>query len=891
SWNVGASVQDMSYMFAEASSFNQSLQNWDMGNVIYLEGMFSKATSYNQPLSLWNTSSVTETDGMFNNATAFDQDLSAWQIGQVTNMSLMFSGSGLSNENYEKTLIGWSELPSLQNGVPLDAPQNFYCEAKEARQKLIDDYGWTINDAGESEGCSNTSDFALRINTGGTATTYDDHEFVADTYYDTGNTLDRPQTGLPEPYQTFRFSRSQVMGYDIPLENGEYTVKLHFAELWFGATGGGSGGVGSRVFDVSIEGQLAEDNLDIYAEVGADAMLIKTHTVTVTDGHLNIDFDAGNAVGGVRHPVINAIEILGDITEPEPRPFVTTWKTDNPGTSRDNQITIPTYPDEAYDYTIDWGDGTLSENVTGDITHTYAAPGTYRVSISGDFPGINFNTPEADKGKIRFINQWGDIVWRNMRSSYWGCSNLDVPATDVPNLSNVSTLNGTFVNCVSLVGNESFNNWDLDTIVEIENLFAGASKFNQPLDLWDVSNVIDMTATFSRASSFNQPIGNWDVGKVEEMWAMFDNATAFNQDIGNWDVSNVLSYTGMFANAVSFDQDLGGWDVSGASDFDFMFSGATLSQENYDKILIGWSQNPSLQNGVTFHGGHSQFCLGEEARQKLMDDYNWTITDGGKASDCDTTTDFALRINTGGTATTYDGNEYVTDTYFDTGNTLDRPQTGLPEPYQTFRFSRSQVMGYDIPLENGEYTVKLHFAELWFGATGGGSGGVGSRVFDVNLEGQLAEDNLDIFAEVGADAMLVKTHTVTVTDGVLNIDFDARDEVGGERHPVINAIEILGSDGNSGKGYVVKGAQDNQMDLYPNQAGTYVQAEFDTPVRAQRIMVFDIAGRLVRIYVPKNVEMGAGYRLDVSRYGAGTYILNIVDDTGASHQEQMVVKH
>ncbi|MEX0275643.1 MAG: T9SS type A sorting domain-containing protein, partial [Flavobacteriaceae bacterium] len=68
-------------------------------------------------------------------------------------------------------------------------------------------------------------------------------------------------------------------------------------------------------------------------------------------------------------------------------------------------------------------------------------------------------------------------------------------------------------------------------------------------------------------------------------------------------------------------------------------------------------------------------------------------------------------------------------------------------------------------------------------------------------------------------------------------------------------------------------------------------AEFDTPVRAQRIMVFDMAGRLVRSYVPKNVEMGAGYRLDVSGYGAGTYILNIVDDTGAIHQEQMVVKH
>ena len=82
------------------------------------------------------------------------------------------------------------------------------------------------------------------------------------------------------------------MGYDIPVADGEYTVRLHFAELWFGATGGGSGGVGSRVFDVSIEGQLVEDNLDVYAAVGADAMLVRNHTVNVTGGNLNIDFSS-----------------------------------------------------------------------------------------------------------------------------------------------------------------------------------------------------------------------------------------------------------------------------------------------------------------------------------------------------------------------------------------------------------------------------------------------------------------------------------------------------------------------------------------------------------------------------------------------------------------------
>ncbi|MEX0275599.1 MAG: BspA family leucine-rich repeat surface protein, partial [Flavobacteriaceae bacterium] len=769
----------------------------------------------------------------------------------------------------------------------------------------------------------------LRVNTGGVATTYDGNEYVADAYFDMGHMLDRPQTGLPEPYQTFRFSRSQVMGYDIPLENGEYTVKLHFAELWFGATGGGDGGAGKRIFDISLEGQLAEDNLDIYAEVGAEVMLVKTHTVTVTDGVLNIDFDAREEVGGERHPVINAIEIL-EITEPVQRPFITTWNTDVNGLSNYDQITISTHPYETYNYTVDWGDGSTSENVTGNIVHTYESRGTYRVSISGDFPRMYFGHG-SDPSKLIFINQWGDMNWSSMEEAFKGCENLEVLAADVPDLSRVSSLARMFSGTIHLRGNPSFSNWDVSNITNMSRMFhetyfnqdisswdvsnvtnmsgmfSGAHKFNQdispwdvsdvtnmsgmflgvdfnthefdqPIGSWDVSNVTDMSSMFGSAEgycNFNQPLNDWDVSNVvtmrgmfggaknfnqdisqwnvsnvtdmswmfgedddifipldfnqdisswdtssvTDMEGMFSHAIAFNQDISNWNVDNVTNMSWMFANPYvplggnhSFDYNLGAWNVMNVSQMEGIFSNVALSGENYDKTLVGWSQLPSLQNGVRLDAPNNNYCLAKEARQNIIDTYGWTINDAGEAEDCSNTFDFALRINAGGSEIEYNDYTFIADTYYNTGNTLSNPRTGLAEPYQSFRYGPSQIMRYNIPLENGEYTVKLHFAELWFGATGGGSGGVGSRVFDVSLEGQLAEDNLDIFAEVGADAMLVKTHTVTVTDGALNIDFDARDEVGGERHPVINVIEILGNDGNSGKGYVVKGAQDNQMD-------------------------------------------------------------------------------
>ena len=166
------------------------------------------------------------------------------------------------------------------------------------------------------------------------------------------------------------------------------------------------------------------------------------------------------------------------------------------------------------------------------------------------------------------------------------------------------------------------------------------------------------------------------------------------------------------------------------------------------------------------------------------------IKDGGDDSKVDNVF-VPIRINAGGEKVVRDGDTFSADTYFDTGSTLDWPRTGLDGPFRTFRFSPSEVMGYNIPLKDGQYTVRLHFAELWFGATDGGSGGKGSRVFEVRREGELVEDDLDVFAQAGAEAVLTKTYSVNVTDGQLDIDFSALASDGGTRHPIINAIEIL----------------------------------------------------------------------------------------------------
>lgn len=268
--------------------------------------------------------------------------------------------------------------------------------------------------------------------------------------------------------------------------------------------------------------------------------------------------------------------------------FITTWKTDNAGSSLTNQISIPTYSTGIYSCFVDWGDGKSNYiNTYNDAawTHTYSVAGTYTIKIFGKFVGLQFNNA-GDKLKILNVLKWGQDFRLGVGVSghFYGCSNLAITATDVLQNGSNGNLEYTFRGCTSIT-----------TIPKIE--------------YWDTSRVTSMLGTFYGCTNFNSPLTYWDTSSVINMTSMFNGATAFNQDVSSFSIAALTTAKYMFAS-----------------------SGFTIT--NYDKLLnsvTGWPSQATIQPSVTFSAGTAHYSAGARTtgRTYLTGTKLWTITDGG----------------------------------------------------------------------------------------------------------------------------------------------------------------------------------------------------------------------------------------------------------------------
>ena len=542
-------VTSTSYMFLGATAFNGNLASWNVSSVTNMSGMFSRATSFNGDLSSWNVSSVNDMNGMFDGASDFNGDLSAWNVSSVTDMGNMFDGATAFNQNLgnwyvvpDSVSIAWTDVPGIVGSI-------------SAQNTALDEHNPVYNVTG-----SDPTRFAI-VN---------------------GNQLNMTSVGTKSAY-TVNVTASEGTVFedgnnwrilDVTVDTPP-VIRL----------------MGLNVITITVGGTYDEPGAVCEDDVDADkaATVGDDRVDTTMAGTYSVNYSCEDTAGN------DATQVSRTVTVIEPvAPFITTWT----ATNSDKSITLPMKGT----YTILWGDGSNSTNVSDSQSHTYSTAGDYAVTVlGGGLESISLHDPDDKPNalQLKSIDQWGDTKWQSMDAAFQSASNMVYRATDAPDLSDLNYMGYMFFGASTF--NANLSSWNVSSVTHMEYMFAETSSFNANLSSWDVSKVTDMDSMFFGASTFNANLSSWDVSKVTDMSGMFSGASSFNGNLSSWDVSKVTLMNVMFYGASSFNGNLSLWDVSSVTAMNVMFSGASSFNGN----LSPWNVSSVDYMDNMFDGANS----------------------------------------------------------------------------------------------------------------------------------------------------------------------------------------------------------------------------------------------------------------------------------------------
>ena len=576
SWNVSA-VTNMNGMFSSAYDFNGDISSWNVSAVTDMHSMFSQASKFNQPLNNWNVSAVTDMTNMFSGASTFNGDISSWNVSAVTDMRSMFSGAS----SFNQPLNDWN--------VSAVFDMIFMFSDTTAFERNLGK--WYVVPA--------DTDYDAATETSLVITT------IAAQNIFLGKHTPNYGIGTGGNSTLFNMTGSNLVFKDTTPSAGTYTVNVT-------APGGIFGTNNHHVFDITVTG----DDHPLLVNAGPDQRVLDESEVTLlgtvsdsdsTDPTYSWTQNSGSpavtlAGSDTLTPTFTAPDVSSDVdlvftltvddgTETDTdtvtvtvhdaeADFVTTWDIIGIGT------TLP-IRSSAGSFTVDWGDGKISESaaITTDrsLAHLYDIPGTYAIRISGNFSGIFLQDNPGVAGRMQSIDQWGDIKWTTMAGAFYHAVNMIYNAIDVPDLSSVTDMSFMFARTGFSSGDLS--GWNVSGVTDMSNMFL-SSGYTGDLSGWDVSSVTDMQNMFSGASSFDSDLSSWNVSAVTYMDSMFLDATSFDSDLSGWNVSSVTGMRSMFSGASSFNSDLSEWDVSAVLHMDDMFSGASSFEQNLGEWYV-----------------------------------------------------------------------------------------------------------------------------------------------------------------------------------------------------------------------------------------------------------------------------------------------------------------
>ena len=278
-------------------------------------------------------------------------------------------------------------------------------------------------------GIAQASSLVTAINAGGDTegSFASDEDFSGGTTYSSSTSVDTSGVTNPAPLAVYQSVRFGNFTYTAPnlTPNTNYTLRLHFNEVYFGANGN-SGGVGSRVFNVSVNGTNALSNFDIYQAAGGANKAVVEEVPATSDSSGNITVQFSSVVDNA---MVNGIEVDSGspATTPTPTPTPITSEAINAG-------------------------GDTEGSFVSDIDSTGGS--AFSTTADVDTTGVTNSAPESVYQSVRYGNFTYDLtnfapnsshtVRLHFSEPYWGTALSSNQGGDGSRVFNVS-INGTQV--------------------------------------------------------------------------------------------------------------------------------------------------------------------------------------------------------------------------------------------------------------------------------------------------------------------------------------------------------------------------------------------------------------------------------------------------------------
>lgn len=265
--------------------------------------------------------------------------------------------------------------------------------------------------------------------------------------------------------------------------------------------------------------------------------------------------------------------------------FASTWNTANAGSSSSTEVTLPLITLGNYNFIVEWGDGsfdTITSHNQAEVTHTYSTSGTYNIEIVGTLQGWSFNNG-GDAQKLTNISQWS-IFQPSGGGVFYGCTNLNVTATDAIDLTQTTTLTNFFRDCASLT-TPNLSGWSTAAITNMSNTFSGCSNFNSNIGAWNTSLVTTFNSMFLNCALFNQNLPDWNVSTCQDFSSMFSGCSMFDGTLTNWATTSATNLSGMFLDCSVFNQPVNQFTTTSVTTLSQMFFGCS----NFNQSVSSWN--------------------------------------------------------------------------------------------------------------------------------------------------------------------------------------------------------------------------------------------------------------------------------------------------------------